>query len=67
MVIKNMNKGKETISKLSFKARKIILLWSKCLCPLKIHMLKPNSECQSIKGEDLDYGDRALINGIGPL
>ena len=38
-------------------------LWSKCLCPPVIHMLKPNHKSDDI-GTWLSHKGGALMNGI---
>ena len=37
------------------------MLWTECLCPLKIHMLKPNRQCDGIKR----WGPLGMIKSWG--
>lgn len=44
------------------------LLWAECSCPPKIHMLKPDSQCDLLRGgafgSGLDQEGKTLVNGI---
>ena len=53
---------------LQLNSKKItILKEDQCLCPHKIHMLKPNPQCDDIKGWGIWEVMRALIKEISAL
>ena len=51
--------------------RQATLQWFECLCPPKIHMLKPNAQCVDIRWETfgnwLGNDSGAFMNGINAL